>query len=207
MKEKQEEQPNPKPTYCWSPSDIVYYGPETRSICLWGPVTYTSSLPIISQILELNSFDPQAPIKLTINTEGGSLTDAYAIYDALRTVEAPIITIATGMCASAGLALLSAGDLKLCTKNTIFFYHQTILDGPSLNSLEASNATNQAYEMCHDLYDRTLIEKTKISKDEWNTNFKNRTVKYFNATEALKYGFVDDIIEHARKKIELKNIL
>lgn len=185
----------------WTPSDISYYGPNSRSIAFWGPVSYQSSLPIISQILELNDIDSSLPIKLTINTEGGSLTDAFAIYDMLRTVEAPIITIAMGMCASAGLALLSAGDLRLACPSTIFFYHQTILDAPTFTSLEASSATSQAYEMCHRLYDRTLIERTGMSKEDWVGNFKNRTVKYFNAEEALKYGFIDNILDYPQKDV------
>jgi len=187
---------------CWTPHDIAFYGPATRSIALWGPITYQSSLPIISQILELNDMDNSKPIKLSINTEGGSLTDAFAIYDILRTVEAPIVTIAIGMCASAGLALLSAGDLRLSSPSTIFFYHQTILDAPTFTSLEASSATGEAYKMCHQLYDRTLIERTEMEKEDWEDNFKNRTVKYFNAKEALKYGFVDKILDYPVKIIK-----
>lgn len=193
-------------TQNWSPVDIAYYGPSSRSLALWGPVSYQSSLPVISQILELNDMDSEEPIKLTINTEGGSLTDAFAIYDILRTVEAPIITIALGMCASAGLALLSAGDLRLASENTIFFYHQTILDAPTFTSLEASSATGDAYKMCHRLYDRTLIERTKMTKDQWEKNFKNRTVKYFNSKEALDYGFIDKIIDFPNKKFDFKEV-
>jgi ATP-dependent Clp protease protease subunit len=185
----------------WSPRDVTYYGPLTRELCFWGPVNYESSLSIISQLKELEAIDPKSPITLNINTEGGSLSDAYAVYDTLRSIDCPIITIATGMCASAGLALLTAGDYRFASQNTIFFYHQTILDGNSLNSLEASEATHQAYEMCHTLYDRTIIENTKMTLSNWNENFKNRTVKYFDAKEALKYGFIDDIIKNTRFKL------
>ncbi len=188
----------------WSPAEVTYYGPHTRNIAFWGPVSYESSLPVISQLVTLNDISKKEPIYLHLNTEGGSLTDAYAIYDTIKSISAPVVTVATGMCASAGLTLLTAGDYKMATKNTIFFYHQAILDAPVFTSLEASSATAEAYEMCHSLYDTTLKENTRMSEKDWNLNFDKRTVKYFGCDEALKYGFVDKVIPYSKKKPHTK---
>lgn len=199
-KEEQEESQSILIPGVWSPNDVSYFGPHTRAISFWGPVTYESSLPIVSQLLTLNDIDSKSPIYMYINTEGGSLTDAYAIYDTMKSISSPVVTIATGMCASAGLALLTAGDYKMATQNTIFFYHQAILDAPVFTSLEASSATAEAYEMCHSLYDNTLKKNTSMNPLDWKNNFNKRTVKYFTCEEALKYGFIDEIIKYKAKK-------
>ena len=40
-----------------------------------------------------------------------------------------------------------------------------------------------------------------MTKKDWELNFKNRTVKYFDAEEALRYGFVDNILEYPNKDV------
>ena len=77
----------------WSPADVLYFGPLRRAVSLYGPVTRESVFPVISQVLELEQRDPGKPIRLHINTEGGSLSDALALYDALRGVSLSLIHI------------------------------------------------------------------------------------------------------------------
>ena len=187
----------------WGPHDILYFGPLTRAVTLFGPVDKSTVVPAMSQILELNARETKI-IKLYINTDGGNLTDAFALYDIIRTIESPVITIASGMCASAGLILLSAGDYRLSTKNCLFFYHQPILNTEIFISKEASNATNEAYNMCDRLYNKTIIDRASMSREVWKENFQDRTVKYFNAYEALKFNIIDEIITAPNKEYKIK---
>ena len=188
----------------WSPADILYFGPLRRAVSLYGPVTRESVFPLISQILELEQRDPGKPIRLHLNTEGGSLSDALALYDALRGVTGPIITVATGMCASAGLLLLSAGDLRLATKNTLFFYHEPILPLEEISSKKQLDETVKAYDLCKASYENIIKERTGMSNEVWNQEFDGETSKYFDVSKALQYNFIDDVVAEAEKVIKIK---
>tara|TARA_B100000427_G_scaffold59728_1_gene47005 strand:+ start:425 stop:1054 length:630 start_codon:yes stop_codon:yes gene_type:complete len=188
----------------WSPADVLYFGPLRRAVSLYGPVTRESVFPIISQVLELEQRDPGKPIRLHINTEGGSLSDALALYDALRGVSGPIVTVTTGMCASAGLLLLSAGDLRLATKNTLFFYHEPILPLDEIISKKQLSETVKAYDLCKLTYERIIKEKTNMSDEIWNKEFDGETSKYFDVSKALEYNFIDDIVQEAEKVLKIK---
>lgn len=188
----------------WSPMDVTFFGSQNKIVSLWGPINDETSLPIISQIMELDKLQTSYPITILMNTEGGSQMDAYAIYDAINSINTPVTVIATGLCASAGLIVLSAANYKLCTPNTIFFYHQTVMESQKgLNSLESSKGIHEAYEMLNERYDKTIINNSNISKDLWNKFFKDKTVKYFNSQEALQYGIIDDIITFKSKNINM----
>jgi len=179
----------------WSPTDLTFFGPDSRSIAFWGEVDEESSLNFISQLMELSFQYPEEPITVYLNTTGGSFMDAYAIYDAIQACKSPVTIIATGFCASAGLTILCAAEKRFATKNTLFFYHQTILKSDrELISIETSIGTAEAYKLCHDMYDRTIIATTGMTKEQWKENFKDRTVKYFTAQEALELGFINGII-------------
>ncbi len=187
----------------WSPADILYFGPLRRAVSLYGPVTRETVFPLISQVLELEQRDPGKPIRLHINTEGGSLSDALALYDALRGVSGPIITVTTGMCASAGLLLLSAGDLRLATENTLFFYHEPILPLEEIASRKQLTETAKAYDLCKLSYEKIIKERTGISEKLWAEDFEDETSKYFNVDQALKYNFIDEVISKSEKAIKI----
>lgn len=64
---------------------------------------------IVAQLLYLNSQDPKQPINLYINSPGGSVYAGLAIYDAMQMIQAPVSTVAVGVSASMGTALLTSG--------------------------------------------------------------------------------------------------
>ena len=184
----------------WSPGDVLYFGPSSRSIAVFGQIGTELVLPAISQILELDGRDSKEAIRVHINTEGGSLSDGFAMYDALRSVQAPIVTITTGLCASAGLLILAAGDLKLATESTVFFYHQAILPSEGFQSIAQLDATAEGYQIAQQSYDNIIITRNKIKKTIWKKEFEGKTAKYFNAEQALEYGIIDGIIPNNKKK-------
>jgi ATP-dependent protease ClpP protease subunit len=188
----------------WSPLDLTFFGPQNKIISLWGPINDDTSLPIISQIMELDKLKDDNPITILMNTEGGSQMDAYAIYDAIKTISTPTTVIATGLCSSAGLIILSAADYKLATPNTIFFYHQTAMESQKgLHSIEASEGISHAYKMLSERYNNTIINNSTLNKNSWKSYFKNKTVKYFNSKQALQYGIINDIINFKEKNINI----
>ena len=64
---------------------------------------------IVAQLLYLNSLDQKKQINLYINSPGGSVYAGLAIYDAMQMIQAPVSTVAVGVSASMGTALLTSG--------------------------------------------------------------------------------------------------
>ena len=62
-----------------SPYEHRYFGETTRSLSFFGEVETTKAELFISQLLHLEELDPEEPITVFLNTEGGSLMDALAI--------------------------------------------------------------------------------------------------------------------------------
>ena len=105
-----------------------------------------------------------------------------------------------GSCSSAALLALAAGDKRLCTKNTLFYYHQAIFPSEVFSSKVQINSVNEAYSVYQETYDSILVQRTKIKKSLWNKHFKGNTSKYFTADEALQFNLVDQIIEPKNRK-------
>src|SRR5688500_1414056 len=64
---------------------------------------------IVAQLLYLNSVDQKSQINLYINSPGGSVYAGLAIYDTMQMIQAPVSTVAVGVSASMGTALLTSG--------------------------------------------------------------------------------------------------
>lgn len=204
-KEKKINQTSPQLfSEAWTPNDIVYYGPNSRKVSLYTPIMSETSLPLISQLKELNSRSNESII-LEINTEGGSVTDSFAIYDCIKRLKCPVIAYTTGLCSSGGLVVLSACDYRISSPNCMFFYHQPIMTPPTqvFNSSESTESLEKSYSIFKRMYDRCIINRTKISRTDWEQNFKDRTSKYFNANDALKYGFIDSIDKNRSKNLSI----
>src|SRR3989344_2694970 len=80
-----------------------------RIIFLGGAIDDNVSNIVIAQLLFLESVDPEKDIYLYINSPGGSVTSAMAMYDTIRHVKPDISTICVGVAASAAAVILSAG--------------------------------------------------------------------------------------------------
>lgn len=177
----------------------AYFGPRTRSIYFSGPIDYDTTLNVIDQLLCLSTTSKE-PIKLYINTEGGSLTDALAIYDVISTVSCPVDTVVQGLCASGGILLFLAGRNRYCSQNSLFFYHQPVLKIQNINSSNFSKDLSEAYDLSKDLLDNIVKRKTQINSQDWKDNFNNKTFKYFDAKKAKEWGFATSIIKNKEEQ-------
>jgi len=81
-----------------------------RKVFLWGQVDDDSAKHIIDRLMYLEMEDPGKEIQLIINSPGGYVTAGFAIYDTMKGITSPVSTIATGLAASMGSILLSAGE-------------------------------------------------------------------------------------------------
>jgi len=183
----------------WSSTSLKYYGKKHRTLLISGEVDDEQANAIVSQIRALNDDDPDAVIIVHINTVGGSIVDALAIYDMLLCVSNPIVTVVNGGCFSAGLLLAAAGCKRLATPNSMYFYHQTVVQVAGIDSAAVMKSTAGFYDWCNETVNKIMMDRIGMSEAEWDEHFGHSTSKYFDVNEALIYGFVTDVMEHAEK--------
>lgn len=191
----------------WSPLEPKFFGPTSRAISLFGEIEKNIVLLTISHLKHLEALDSEQPITLYMNTEGGSLSDAFALYDCIKNISPPVLIISTGLCASAGLLILSAGDYRAATSNTVFYYHQPVFTQSTfINSQKDMQSLNDFYTYCQNSVDQILKEVTGISQRKWKTNFDASTGFYFDAEKALKLNFIDKIVESNKVEFEISEM-
>jgi ATP-dependent Clp protease protease subunit len=185
----------------WTTHTITFFGKRSRSIILAGEVNHHTATGITSQIQELAAESPDDPIILYINTHGGSILDGLAIYDMLLLVPCPIVTIVNGACLSVGLLIAAAGDIRYATPNSLYFYHQPALSGMvDISSSNQINSMQKFYSWCKDKTDELMRTRIKMSKKTWLKEFGENDSKYFDAKQAIDYGFATHILEYETKR-------
>jgi len=166
---------------------------KDRIIFLGGPIDDISANSIIAQLLFLDSQNNKEDIKIYINSQGGQVTSALAIYDTMQYVKADISTICIGVAASAATLLLAAGQKgkRLILPNGEVLIHQVM-----------GGAQGQATDI--DIHAKHILKVKKrlneIMAKHTGQTFakveKDADRDYFmSAEEALKYGIADKIIK------------
>lgn len=183
----------------WGPKTLRYFGPKTRTILVTGEIDEELANAICSQVYELNSESGDEPICVHINTPGGSIIDALAIYDVLRCVTNPIITVVHGGCFSAGLLIACAGDQRIATPNSMYFYHQPTLQMLGVDSMLVMESNRGFYEWCKHNSDRIMRDRIDMPEEAWEETFGHKTSLYFNVEEAIKYGFCTGQLKYQDK--------
>ncbi len=166
---------------------------DQRVLLLAEPVMPPSAERLIAQLLYLDAQDDKSPIRFYINTPGGSISDGFAVFDMIRAIKAPVVTVCTGLSASMGTILMLAPrerKNRVCLPNTRFMIHQ-----PSSAYRGAASDIEIGAKEILKLRDR-LIEiyvaecgmdpdrvKADMARDYWMT-----------AEEAVKYRLCDRVI-------------
>ena len=168
---------------------------EKRRIFLSDAVDSASAQDIIRKLWYLDHVAPGKPILFIINSPGGSVDSGFAIWDQVKMLSSPVITLITGLAASMGsvLSLVAGKGRRLATPNSRIMLHQPRIGG--IIPGQATDLEIQAREilksraMLIDIYmhatgkDRKVIEKA-IDRDNW-----------MSAQEALEFGLLDKVVD------------
>ena len=166
-----------------------------RIIWLGSEVRDENANEIAAKLLLLAAEDSEKDIFLYINSPGGSITAGMAIYDTMQFVPNDIVTVGIGMAASMGQFLLSAGTKgkRYITPNARVLLHQ-----PSGGFGGTSSDIQTQAQLIIDMKNRLAkitADATGHTVDQVNADGDRD--RWFNADEALEYGFVDHIRESA----------
>lgn len=166
---------------------------KDRIIFLGGPIDDVAANSIIAQLLFLDSQNSKEDIKLYINSPGGQVTSALAIYDTMQYVKADVSTICIGMAASGAALLLSAGakNKRMVLPNSEVLIHQVMggAQGQATDiDIHAKHILNIKKRLNEILAKHTGKSVEKVEKDAERDYF-------MSAEEAKEYGIVDKIIK------------
>ncbi|KKP90110.1 MAG: ATP-dependent Clp protease proteolytic subunit [Parcubacteria group bacterium GW2011_GWA2_36_10] len=165
---------------------------KDRIIFLSEEIDEHSANLVIAQLLFLEAQDNTKPIKMYLNSPGGSVTDGLAIYDTMQYIKAPVSTICVGLAASMAAVLLAAGEKgqRFALPNSEILIHQ-IMGGASGQAsdikIKAEQILKLKTQLNKILHQHTGKLLTKIEKDT------DRDY-YMTAQEALTYGLIDKIL-------------
>jgi len=168
---------------------------KERIIWLGSEVRDDNSNEIAAKLLLLAADDDKKDIFLYINSPGGSITAGMAIYDTMQYVPNDIVTVGIGMAASMGQLLLTAGTKgkRYITPNARVLLHQPH-GGFGGTSSDIQTQAALILDMKKRLAEITAAQTGKTVEQINEDGDRDR---WFNAQEALDYGFVDHIRELA----------
>jgi ATP-dependent Clp protease, protease subunit len=163
-----------------------------RIIFLGVPIDDLVANIIQAQLLFLESTDPSKDIQIYFNTPGGSVHAGLGIYDTMQYITANVATICTGMAASMGAVLLTAGTKgkRSALKHSRIMIHQP-MGGASgqasdieITAREIMKIKKELYHIIADHSGKTYEQVEKdADRDYWMTS-----------QEAVDYGMIDEIL-------------
>ena len=170
---------------------------KERVIMLGTDVNAQSANLIVAQLLFLNREEPDKKIQLYIHSLGGEVYAGMAIYDTMRSIQAPVSTTAVGWTASFGTVVLIAGTkgLRYALPNATIHMHQPLggVQGQASDIVIAAKEYQRMKDMLTDIFvEQTGQARETILRD------KDRD-RFFNPQEAVEYGLIDAVIEGHHK--------
>ena len=161
---------------------------KDRIIMLGSAIDDNVANSIVSQLLFLESQDPEKDIHLYINSPGGSITAGMAIYDTMQFIKPDVETNCIGIAASMGSFLLAAGakGKRFALPNSEVMIHQPLGGAQGQASdieIRAKRIINMRNKLNKLYSEFTGQPVERIEKDTDRDNF-------MSAHEALEYGYV-----------------
>lgn len=180
------------------PSLLQYYKDlKERIYWIEGEIS-NSFLDLISKIIDWNRedqnipFSQRKPIKIYINSPGGSLDVAKTLIEMFGISKTPIHTYALGSCSSAASLLFLAGHKRYALPSVTFVIHKGSCSGIEgdfqqvqsfMKDYEQQIAEMVEFYKQHTSYSPDIIED-KMNRGDW----------YVKIDEALENKIVDEII-------------
>jgi ATP-dependent Clp protease protease subunit len=183
-------------------SNIDVKDNNSRNIVLSSDITASSVADIIESILDINTLDDELeedlqdydrePIKLVVNSFGGSVYDGFALIAAIEHSKTPIHGYCYGSAMSMGFIIYISTHVRFAHKTSTLMYHE-------ISDMFWGNITNakQNLKECDRLqkvYDDYVLSRTKIPVGKMNEYKDRKEDWYMSAQEAAKYKIIHKIL-------------
>ena len=167
---------------------------KIRTVIVNGQIDESMAEKVMAQLLVLDG-ESHDPVRVIIISQGGHVDSGYAIYDLLRYVESPVITIAAGWVASIAVPIFLGAEKesRYSLPNTRFLLHQPS-GGAGGQATDIRIAAEEILKL-KDRLNRLIAQETGQDVDsvaeDCDRNF------WMSADEAVEYGLVHKIIRNA----------
>ncbi len=180
--------------------------PKARDLFFTKQVTQDTISDITQKILEVNRSDMElerlydyhgigytpAPIRLHIDSYGGSVYQCLGLIGIMDASITPIHTIVTGVAMSAGFMIAIHGSKRYAYKHATFMYHQ--LSSMAWGTLADMKDSVEESERLHKKLIELVIKKTKIPLKTLEENYERKKDWFMPVDEALSLGCIDALI-------------
>lgn len=180
---------------------------EDRNIFLSSQIDQDSVSSVIEKIITINEADDfidkkgslfnftyeREPIKMYIDSYGGSVYQCLGLLSVMGRSKTPIHTICTGVAMSAGFMILISGHKRFAHKYSTPLYHQA----SSFIFGELKNIEDNVAEMkrLQDLLEEIVLEKTDIKKAKLKQVYVEKLDWYLTAKDAKDNNVIDEILD------------
>jgi len=178
---------------------------KDRIVMLQGVVEDYSANLLVAQMLYLQSDNSDKPIKMFINSPGGSVTAGLAIYDTMQFVKCPVHTYVMGQACSMGSFLAQAGATG---KRFVLPESRTMIHRVSSGTPGTSGSVH-VQELQFEDAKRHFEESQKLNKRLTELYVKHNTAgktyeelfetmkfdTFLTAQEAVANGFADKVVD------------
>lgn len=175
---------------------------QSRVLMLGDYVDSGSVGGLIKQIVQFNMYDDymetqqkgyeRQAIIMIVNSFGGSVYDGFGLVGAIELSSTPVITVCIGSAMSMGFAVFISGHQRLVYEYSSLMYHEIWSGG--FGKLTEQKIAMEEMERLQLQYDMLVLSKTKISETRLNEVRKNKDDWFMDATEAVKYGVADLLV-------------
>ncbi len=178
------------------PSRVTEELLAARTVLLFGEITMSLAASVCAQLMALAKLGSD-PIRLVINSPGGHVESGDTIFDTIRFVEPEVQVLGTGWVVSAGALVYIAArkQNRLAFPNTRFMLHQPLggVGGPASDvEIEATQILAMRERLNRLMAEATGQSLERIRKDTDRNH-------WMSASEAVEYGLVGRIVEHANQ--------
>jgi ATP-dependent Clp protease, protease subunit len=161
----------------------------SRTVIFQGRITTDDANDLMGHLLLLERLSPE-PIMLVIESEGGQAYAGLAIYDLLRHLTVPLITVADTVCAGSALLMLLAGHKRYALVDSVIAYSllsapmrgepgDYVIQSRELQRLQASH---------NEIFQRHIAT---LNQSGWDL----ATEREFSTEEALQYKLIDGVVD------------
>jgi ATP-dependent Clp protease protease subunit len=163
-----------------------------RRIFLWGQVDDKSAKHVVDRLLYLDSINNDE-IQFFINSPGGYVTSGFSMYDTIKMIKSPVSTICTGLAASMGSLLLSAGEKgrRFIQPHARVMIHQP--SGGARGQASDIEITAQEIVKTKELIAQILADNCGQTFEKIMKDFQRD--HWMGADESVTYGIVDGVFK------------
>lgn len=163
---------------------------ETGDLLLVGAITPKTVDAYMEALTRFHDLHRGAPLRLRINSPGGSVTEGFALFDLLLELKRdhPLTTVAYGVVASMGGILFQAGHERLASPHAHMLIHEGSIafEGSAAAAKDMVEFGNTLRGQCLDV----LAERSELTRDEIGTRWERRDW-WLDAEDMVEFGFAD----------------